>query len=222
MSSESSHEVPDTGIRKIVGEAPLPVPGLRTAAVRSGVKPSGEPDLALLDMGTPVTTVAVFTTNELCAPPVSICRERLDRDPRARAVVINSGNANAMTGRRGAADARAMLDRVEQRVGAPALVLSTGVIGVPLPLDKVLNGIDEAAARLDEGQGEEVARAMLTTDTCTKTSAREVRLPAEVRATTRSRHASMRPALPSKRIAPSAFFMRTDETAVEAGAFGLG
>lgn len=157
---------------------PLAVPGVRTAAVRSGVKPSGDLDLALIDMGQPVAAAAVWTTNELCAPPVTECRERLARDPRVRAVVINSGNANAMTGERGLADARAMIDRVEARCGGPALVLSTGVIGVPLPMDTILSGIDSAAEHLSSTGGDDVAQAMLTTDTCTKTSSRELTLPA--------------------------------------------
>jgi len=179
MSTVPSAAAPETTPDRRPHPLPLEIPGVRTAAVRTGVKPSGELDLALIDMGRPVTAAAVFTTNELCAPPVTECRRRLARDPRARVVVVNSGNANAMTGSRGADDARAMLDRVEERCGGPALVLSTGVIGVPLPLDRVLDGIDRAAAELAPDGGAGVARAMLTTDTCTKTSSRRVLLPAE-------------------------------------------
>ena len=179
MSAHLSDAAPEKLSDDRPAPAPLSIPGVRSAAVRSGVKPSGDLDLALIDMGRAVTAAAVFTRNELCAPPVSECRRRLARDPRVRAVVINSGNANAMTGARGADDARAMLDRVEARCGGPALVLSTGVIGVPLPLEKVLDGIDRAAAGLAHDGGDDVARAMLTTDTCTKTSSRVVALPAE-------------------------------------------
>jgi glutamate N-acetyltransferase/amino-acid N-acetyltransferase len=147
--------------------------------VRSGVKPSGDLDLAIIDMGRPVAAAAVFTTNELCAPPIVECRERLKRDPRVRSVVINSGNANAMTGARGRDDARAMLDRVETRVGGPALVLSTGVIGVPMPMDRIMAGIDHASRELAADRGADVAHAILTTDTRAKSAARLVDLPAE-------------------------------------------
>jgi glutamate N-acetyltransferase/amino-acid N-acetyltransferase len=156
----------------------LSVPGLRGAAVAAGVKPSGDLDIAVVDLGEPRTAAAVFTRNELCAPPVTVCRERLEADPRAGSLVINSGNANAMTGRRGADDARAMIERVEARCGGPALVLSTGVIGVPMPMACILDGIDRAAESLRRDAGSDVARAMLTTDTCSKTAARRVRLPA--------------------------------------------
>lgn len=169
---------PDSAGERLADGGLLSVPGLRGAAVASGVKPSGDLDLALVDLGRVMTAAAVFTRNELCAPPVTVCRERLAEQPRARCLVVNSGNANAMTGARGAADARAMLERAEAHCGGPALVLSTGVIGVPLPLDRVLDGIDRAAEQLHDDAGDEVARAMLTTDTCTKTAARRVRLPA--------------------------------------------
>jgi glutamate N-acetyltransferase/amino-acid N-acetyltransferase len=157
----------------------LSVPGVCGAAVATGVKPSGDLDLAIVDLGRPVTAAGVFTTNELCAAPVTVCRERLAQDPRARAVVINSGNANAMTGEQGVLDARAMLERVESHLEGPALVLSTGIIGVPLPIARVLEGIDRAAPSVCPGSGDQVAQAILTTDTCTKTAAVEVDLPGE-------------------------------------------
>ncbi len=176
--STTAASSPEAALTAVEGGGLLSVPGVSGAAVATGVKPSGGLDLALVDLGRPVTAAAVFTRNELAAPPVGICRRRLEADPRARAVVINSGNANAMTGERGVADAEAMVERVEARCGGPALVLSTGVIGVPLPLDRVLDGIDRAAAGLSPDAGDDVARAILTTDTCTKQSAVRVRLPA--------------------------------------------
>ncbi len=157
----------------------LAVPGFRGAGVATGVKPSGDLDLALVDAGRPVTAAAMFTRNELCAPPVTVCREHVAADPKARTVVVNSGNANALTGEKGRRDAEAMLARAEARCGGPALVLSTGVIGVPLPLERVLEGIDRAAGELSAEAGELVARAFLTTDTCTKTAAVRVVMPAE-------------------------------------------
>lgn len=168
---------PEHAVQRIPNGHLLSVPGFRGGAVASGVKPSGALDLAVIDLGRPVTAAAVFTRNELCAPPVTVCRERLAAEPRVRSIVVNSGNANAMTGAKGAADAQAMLERTEERCGGPALVLSTGVIGVPLPIQKILDGIDRASAEVSRDAGDEVARAMLTTDTCTKKSARRVRLP---------------------------------------------
>lgn len=177
QGTPGSSNMPEPAVQTIQEGDLLSVPGFSGAAVASGVKPSGDLDLAVIDLGQPVSAAAVFTRNELCAPPVTVCRERLAAEPRIRSLVVNSGNANAMTGAAGAADARAMLERTEARCGGPALVLSTGVIGVPLPMERILDGIDRASARLAPDAGDEVARAMLTTDTCTKTSARRVQLP---------------------------------------------
>jgi len=156
---------------EIPGGDLLSVNGLRGAGVASGLKESGDLDLALVVGSEPWTAAGVFTRSRLPAAPVTLCRERLAEQPQARAVVINSGNANALTGARGDADARRMARRTEELCGGPVLVLSTGVIGVPLPLDAVVRGIGEAAARLRGDAGDEVARAMLTTDTRTKTCA---------------------------------------------------
>ncbi|MCA9669223.1 MAG: bifunctional ornithine acetyltransferase/N-acetylglutamate synthase [Myxococcales bacterium] len=143
------------------------VPGVRGAAVASGVKPSGDLDLALVVFDEPMTAAGVFTRSATAAPPVRLARAQLREAPSARAVMINSGNANALTGARGMQDARTMRDAAQAASGGPALVLSTGVIGVPLPIERVTAGIERAAAALD-ASGPGVARAMLTTDTCEK------------------------------------------------------
>jgi len=155
----------------------LSVPGWRGAAASCGLKEEG-PDLALLVADGERTAAGVFTRNELPAAPVVECRERLAAAPIARTVVIQSGNANALTGERGRKDARAMALRADELCGGPALVLSTGVIGVPLPIDDVLDGIDRAAAALGPDAGDAMARAILTTDTVPKTCAVRVALPA--------------------------------------------
>ncbi|MEM1029368.1 MAG: bifunctional glutamate N-acetyltransferase/amino-acid acetyltransferase ArgJ [Myxococcota bacterium] len=134
------------------------------------MKASGRPDLALIVADRPLACAGVFTTNAAAAAPVALARETLAQHELIRAVVINSGNANALTGPRGRADARAMKDAVERWVGAPALVLSTGVIGVPLPLEAVLVGIERAAGALRPGAEDAVAHAILTTDTRPKTA----------------------------------------------------
>lgn len=147
------------------------VPGLKGAAVKSGVKPSGDLDLALIVAEEPMAAAGMFTTSSVAAAPVLLAREALTRDPRARVIVINSGNANALTGPRGMRDAEAMAATAEELCGGPAVVLSTGIIGVPLPAEKVLGGIREAAGLLEDGTERSVARAILTTDTTEKTTA---------------------------------------------------
>jgi glutamate N-acetyltransferase / amino-acid N-acetyltransferase len=175
---EEFEKAPESAGETIAGGGPLSVPGVRGAAVETGVKPSGELDLAVIDAGREMSAAGVFTRNRLPAAPVLLCRDRLRDRPAARCVAINSGNANAMTGERGEADARAMAERLERGCGAPALVLSTGVIGVPLPLERVLDGIDRACAGLEPSAGERVALAMMTTDTRPKRSALRFEIPA--------------------------------------------
>ncbi len=116
----------------------------------------------------PSTLAAVFTRNQVQAAPVLYCREVVAGGRGARAIVANSGNANACTGERGLADARAMAARAGKALDMDpghVLVASTGVIGVPLPLPAVLAGIDQAASELGPGGGVAAAEGILTTDT---------------------------------------------------------
>lgn len=157
----------------------LAVPGLRAGAVAAGLKPSGAPDIAVLVADQPCPASAVFTTNVAAAAPVHRARTVLQQNGAVKSLVVNSGNANALTGPQGDADALAMEERLRERCGGPALVFSTGVIGVPLPMGKVLEGIDRAADALTPGGGPAFAEAILTTDTVTKTAVLELELPAE-------------------------------------------
>lgn len=147
------------------------VQGFRGSAVATGIKPDGQLDLGLIVADRPMAAGAVFTTSAAAAPPVELCRERLREDRRIRSIVINSGNANALTGRQGRKDAEAMLDTLERHCGGPGLVLSTGVIGEPLNMPPILEGIQRASTALSLDAGDDVARAMLTTDTRTKHAA---------------------------------------------------
>src|SRR6202041_1107275 len=107
-------------------------------------------DLALIVSARPATVAGMFTTNQVCAAPVKVCVERMKKGV-ARAVVVNSGNANACTGRQGMADAREMVAFTEQALAFPAgtaLVGSTGRIGVTMPMDNVRAGIIEAVTLL--------------------------------------------------------------------------
>jgi glutamate N-acetyltransferase / amino-acid N-acetyltransferase len=146
------------------------VAGLRAAGVRAGIKASGNPDVGLLVADEAVPAAALFTQNHFAAAPVLLSREHLARSGgRVRAVVVNSGNANACTGEDGARDAREMCTRVAAALSCPleqVLVCSTGVIGVKLPMDKVRHGIDAALAQLgsDVEAGRRFLAAIMTTD----------------------------------------------------------
>jgi len=150
--------------------APL---GFMAAGVAAGLKKGGKRDVALVAAADTVPAAAVFTTNAVAAAPVEVSRAHI-ADGRARAVVINAGNANACTGAQGVTDARAMATvTAEALLAAPEdiIVSSTGVIGVPLPLPVVVAGIGEAAAALDARAGDDAASAIMTTDTFAKQTA---------------------------------------------------
>lgn len=147
------------------------VPGLRGAAVKTGTKPSGDLDLALIVADSPMAVAGMFTTSAVAAANIDLCREQLAESDQARAIVINAGNANALTGEQGRKDAEAMLQALEKQCGGPGLVLSTGIIGVPLNTQPILAGIEEAAGALSAESGNGVTRAILTTDTRPKTAA---------------------------------------------------
>lgn len=155
--------------------------GFRAAAVACGIKTQADAlDLGLLVADRPATAAAVFTRNRVCAAPVVLGRETLARG-RLRAVVVNSGNANACTGDQGMVDARTMARLAAEAVGAKpeeVLVSSTGIIGRPLPMAKIETGIGKAAARLERSPeaAEAFARAIMTTDLVPKTCSRSARI----------------------------------------------
>jgi glutamate N-acetyltransferase / amino-acid N-acetyltransferase len=141
-------------------------------------------DLALIVSETPATVAGMFTTNQACAAPVKVCVERM-RKCRAQAVVANSGNANACTGRQGLKDTREMALFTEQALSLPqgsVLVGSTGRIGVTLPMDNIRAGILEAATLLGStaNHAAHAAEAIMTSDTRAKQVAVEFRLGGKV------------------------------------------
>lgn len=167
---------------------PLIVPGGVTAArgfcasgIHAGFRRNPERlDMALVVADEPCACAAVFTRNVFCSAPVSISREHLDAPAgspaygTARAVVINSGNANAATGEPGLEAARATARMVGEALGCPdaeVMVASTGVIGEHLPLRPFEEGIPLAVERLSSDGGADAARAIMTTDTCSKEAA---------------------------------------------------
>jgi glutamate N-acetyltransferase/amino-acid N-acetyltransferase len=147
--------------------------GFLSAGVSAGLKPSGKRDLALVVAEECVPAAAVFTTNKVAAAPVVVSRRHIASGC-ARAVVVNAGNANACTGPQGELDARATAVGVaEALLCAPeqVIVTSTGVIGVQLPVERILDAIPEAAEELDNRSGTHAAEAIMTTDTFPKESA---------------------------------------------------
>ena len=145
--------------------------GFRAAGVVAGLKASGTPDLALVvNDGPEHAAAAVFTSNRVEAAPVTWSRQVV-ADGRVDAVVLNSGGANACTGAQGFADTHVTAERVADVLGISAgdvVVCSTGLIGELLPMDRVLAGVDKAAAALDPYGGESAAVAIKTTDTVHK------------------------------------------------------
>ena len=151
--------------------------GFRAAGVECGIKP-GRADLALIAADRACPAAGLFTTNLASAAPVVLSRRHL-ASGRARAVVANAGCANAATGARGMEDARRMAELVSAGLHCPpaeVVVASTGVIGVPLPMERVSAGIGAALAALAPEGGADAARAILTTDTRPKEAGAEVGL----------------------------------------------
>jgi glutamate N-acetyltransferase / amino-acid N-acetyltransferase len=144
------------------------VRGFRAVGVSAGIKYADRYDLALIVSERPCVAAGVFTTNQIKAAPVLACQSRLaTHADQIRAVVVNSGYANAMTGAAGLADAEATTAHVAQRLDVPpeaVLPLSTGVIGERLPLEKLKAGVDQAVGRLGD-HWLTAAQAIMTTDT---------------------------------------------------------
>jgi glutamate N-acetyltransferase / amino-acid N-acetyltransferase len=154
--------------------------GFRAAGAACGLKPSGAPDLALLVSDVPETVSAArFTRSGVLAAPVLLTQERC-RPAGIRAVVANSGNANAATGRRGLEDAARTQGAAAMAAGVPedqVAIASTGVIGVPLDMDKVIRGISQARRELAPDGDGAFGEAIRTTDAFVKNATLEVRLP---------------------------------------------
>lgn len=145
-------------------------PGFRAAGIAAGIKKTGDPDLALIAADTPSVGAAVFTENRVKAAPVLLSMERLRRC-RPRAVLINSGGANAGTGDEGIGDARALTGAVARGLDIPedsVLAASTGVIGQRLPVDRIAGSIGPLVSDLSPDGFGRAARAIMTTDTYPK------------------------------------------------------
>ncbi|MEY3544778.1 MAG: bifunctional glutamate N-acetyltransferase/amino-acid acetyltransferase ArgJ [Cyanobacteriota bacterium] len=154
--------------------------GFLAAGITAGLKASGRPDLSLLLAPEGAVCAGTFTTSLVRAACVDLCAERLQASGgRARAVLTNSGQANACTGDRGLIDSQRATQAMADRLGLTAeevLICSTGVIGVPIPMDTLLTGIDPLAEALSPEGGAAAATAILTTDLTDKQFAFEAEL----------------------------------------------
>ena len=163
-------------------EAPDPavlaaVAGLRLGVAGAAIRKAGRKDITVIELAAGSRVAGVFTSNRFCAAPVQVCREHLGAGAPIRALVINTGVANAGTGEQGLADARATCEALAGQLGCePAAVLpfSTGVILEHLPMDRLLGGLPEAVAALRGDGWGEAARAIMTTDTLPKAVSRQV------------------------------------------------
>ena len=154
-----------------------PVPGLRIGTAMAGVRKANRRDLVLMQLDEGSVVTGVFTANRFCAAPVQLCRERLASGAGIRALVINTGNANAGTGADGLARARSTCDAVAAQLGVDAgavLPFSTGVIMEPLPVDRIVAGLPAAHADLQEAHWAEAAQGIMTTDTLPKAASRQI------------------------------------------------
>ncbi|MFN2308149.1 MAG: bifunctional glutamate N-acetyltransferase/amino-acid acetyltransferase ArgJ [Gammaproteobacteria bacterium] len=155
-----------------------PVAGVRLGVACAGIKKPNRRDLVVMELAAGATCAAVFTRNAFCAAPVIVAREHLDAQA-PRYLLINTGNANAGTGRPGLADARRSCASLARAVGcAPAAVLpfSTGVIGEPLPVAKIEAALPTVLGALRADAWGEAAHGIMTTDTLPKGASRQLRI----------------------------------------------
>jgi glutamate N-acetyltransferase/amino-acid N-acetyltransferase len=154
------------------------VPGVLAGGVTAGIKPSGKKDLALVYSSTPARAAAVFTSNQVKGAPVLVSMDHI-RGGMAQAILANSGCANVCTGEQGLKDAREMTRTVGELLKIPAkhvLIAATGVIGVPLPMDKIRTALPKLVKSLSPKGGRNAAEAIMTTDTRPKEAALRVEI----------------------------------------------
>ena len=154
----------------------LAVPGVRWGVVEAGIRKANRKDVSVCVVPLGARVDAVFTQNRFCAAPVPVCQTHLASGAEIRALVINTGNANAGTGQAGLRDARAMAEAGAKALGLhveQVLPFSTGVILEPLPIARVVVGIAKAAEALSEANWLTAAQGIMTTDTQPKACSRQ-------------------------------------------------
>jgi glutamate N-acetyltransferase/amino-acid N-acetyltransferase len=156
-----------------------PVPGVELGIAMAGVRKANRRDLTVVKIAEGATVAGVFTSNRFCAAPVQVCRTHLARNASPRAIVINTGNANAGTGEDGLSRALATCDALAALLGVAAeqvLPFSTGVIMESLPVDRIVAGLPAAIADLGAAHWAEAAAAIMTTDTVPKAASAQVQI----------------------------------------------
>ena len=154
-----------------------PVPGIALGFAEAGVRKPNRKDVLVMMLAPGVTVAGVFTTNRFCAAPVQVCKAHLAGTPLIRALLINTGNANAGTGAAGLADANATCDALAALLAcerAQILPFSTGVILEPLPVARIAAGLPAALANLQEDNWLAAAESIMTTDTQPKAASRTI------------------------------------------------
>ena len=155
--------------------------GFLASGITCGIKKSGKPDLGLIVCPTGAKTAAVFTTNKIVSAAVTVSKAHV-KSASICAVVVNSGNANACTGKQGLNNAITMCSATAKKLGVDdphnVLVASTGIIGEQLPIKKITKGISDAAAKLSTSaaMGLNFSKAIMTTDTKPKQSVRHLEI----------------------------------------------
>ena len=156
--------------------------GYFATGVACGLKKNGEKDLAIICSEDIAAVAGVFTTNKIKGHSLKLTMNRIRNNGYASALIINSGNANACVGDKGDMDARAITEKAAELLDCRAeeiLVASTGVIGIPLDIDKVLNGVEEAVNSMEPEGGSDAELAIMTTDTMPKETAIELTIQGE-------------------------------------------
>ena len=162
-----------------VAEQLLPIAGIRLGVVSAGIRKAGRKDLTLMLIEPGASVGGVFTQNRFCAAPVQLCRDHLASGHGVRAIVVNTGNANAGTGEDGLMRARATCIAVAQALNlAPeqVLPLSTGVIMEPLPHQRIIDAVPAALAQAQEAAWLDAAQGIMTTDTVPKAYSAQVQV----------------------------------------------
>ncbi|WP_297211989.1 MULTISPECIES: bifunctional glutamate N-acetyltransferase/amino-acid acetyltransferase ArgJ [Thermodesulfovibrio] len=150
--------------------------GFEYAVTEAGIKYHNRNDLALIFSKKPAQVAGVFTTNQIKAAPIKLCMKRI-KSGVAQAVIINSGNANACTGKKGIEDAEEITKKVAEKLGInQSLVypLSTGVIGNPMPMERIIPAVDKLIENIGKAEPIQIAQAMMTTDTFPKMFSKQI------------------------------------------------
>jgi len=158
----------------------LPVAGVRLGSTAAGIRKADRLDLTLIELAAGSQVAGVFTQNRFCAAPVQLCRSHLAHSSACRALLINTGNANAGTGEAGLAAARVSCEAVAALLGCTpqeVLLFSTGVIMEPLPVERLIAGLPACHAALSEDGWFTAAQAIMTTDTLPKAISKRIVLP---------------------------------------------